>query len=191
LDDTSHRQTEWVFEYALGNNPTAFTPIATTPAQLLTGGDIWSNTAVTGSIPAAINNSNVPVYLRLRSASAAQPVPPNMGGNRATTAIDNFKLNWTGNATGVEDVVNSKTTLTVIGMPTTNKIVLGCTFNENGRYNVSVFDLAGKKVYSRNAAVNTAGAQVITIEDINLVPGMYVVKMNDSKSASAVKVNIQ
>ena len=190
LDDTSHRQTEWVFEYATGNNPTSFTQITTNPATLQTGGDVFSNTTVTGTIPSAIDNSSVPVYFRIRSASAAMPVPPNNGGNRATTAIDDFKLTWTGNATGVNDLNKSNLAMNVAGIPTANNIVLNCTFDKAGRYNVTIFDLIGKKVYSNDAVYN-AGEQTIAIDNINLHAGMYIVKLTDGKNSVVAKTTVQ
>lgn len=190
LDDTSHRQAEWIFEYGVGNNPTTFTAITTTPAMLVTGGDIFSNTTVTGSIPAAINNSSVPVYFRLRSSSAAMPVPPNNGGNRATTAIDDFNLTWTGNATGIDDVKNNAFGFNVLGTPTANKIVAGCTLEQNGSYNISVLDMTGRKAYGHTANYN-AGKQVITIDDINLAPGMYTIKLSNGLNSNAVKFIVQ
>ncbi len=190
LDDTSHRQTEWVFEYGLGDNPTSFTQITTSPATLQTGGDVFSNTTVTGTIPAAIDNSSVPVYFRIRSASAAQPVPPNNGGNRATTAIDDFELHWTGNATGVQDVEVKNMELKVLGAPSSDKIVLSAGIEKTAEYNVAVYDMSGRKVYEQQARY-TAGNQTITLTGANLSSGMYIVNMNNGENRGTAKFTIQ
>jgi trimeric autotransporter adhesin len=190
LDDTSHRQTEWAFEYATGNNPTTFTAVTTSPASLVTGGDIFSNVKVTGTMPAAIDNSTAPVYFRLRSLSAAMPVPPNNGGNRATTAIDDFKLTWTGTAVGINDVNANNIDFNVLGTPLSNKVVLGCTMEQNANYDISIFDMTGKKVHVQNSYYAT-GTHIITIDNVSLNTGMYIVKMSSANTCSVARFTIQ
>ena len=69
LSNNSHwtsvgRTTTWVVDYGLGATPASFTPVTTAPA-LLTTGPVFTNTTVTASFGAALNNSAQPVWIRV------------------------------------------------------------------------------------------------------------------------------
>ncbi len=93
LDASSPRTTPWKVQFATGANPTSFTDIATTPTALTTGGTTWSNTDVTVSFGALLDNQAGPVWIRIVAIAGSTG-----SGNRPTTAIDDVSLTWTNGA---------------------------------------------------------------------------------------------
>jgi hypothetical protein len=88
LDNTSGRTTTWVVDYGIGDAPSAFNPVTTNPATITTS-PTFGGTNVTLSLPAAVNNQNQKVWIRIVSLSATSG-----GGNRPSSAIDDFQLSW-------------------------------------------------------------------------------------------------
>ena len=88
LDAASARVTTWVVEYGLGETPTSFTAVTPT-GTMTTGGNTFSNTAITVNFPAAVSNQSQKVWIRLFAKT-----PTTGGGSRATTAIDDVKFSW-------------------------------------------------------------------------------------------------
>jgi hypothetical protein len=88
LDNTSGRTTTWVVDYGIGDAPSAFNPVTTSPAAITTS-PTFGGTNVTLSLPAAVNNQNQKVWIRIVSLSATSG-----GGNRPSSAIDDFQLSW-------------------------------------------------------------------------------------------------
>ncbi len=82
------RTTNWQVDYAIGNNPSTFTPIATSPSVLITDSNFISNPVVVdfGNL---LDNKNEKVWIRIVTLSATSG-----SGSRATTAIDDVKINW-------------------------------------------------------------------------------------------------
>jgi hypothetical protein len=93
LDASSPRTTIWKVQYATGAAPTTFTDLTTTPATITTGGSTWSNTNVTASFGALLDNQSGPVWIRIVALTASTG-----SGNRPTSAIDDFTLTWTNGA---------------------------------------------------------------------------------------------
>lgn len=91
LDSTTARSSAWVVDYGIGASPSAFTPVATTPSSLITGGNTYSNTTVTASFGSALDNQAGPVWIRIVNLSGTSG-----SGSRPTTAIDDYSLTWTG-----------------------------------------------------------------------------------------------
>jgi DNA/RNA endonuclease YhcR with UshA esterase domain len=83
------RETTWKVDYGIGNAPTSFTTLTTSPAVLKTGGNTFSNQTVSVSLPAALNNQNQPVYIRITTSTATVG-----GGLRASTGIDDVELTF-------------------------------------------------------------------------------------------------
>nr|MBA2746397.1 nuclease [Flavisolibacter sp.] len=88
LDAGSARVTTWSVDYALGDNPASFTATTAT-GSLTTGGSTWSNQVVSVNLPAALNNQNQKVWVRIVALT-----PTTGGGSRASTAIDDVKFSW-------------------------------------------------------------------------------------------------
>ena len=86
---TLGRTTSWRVDYAFGQAPTAFSPIATVPTPLSTQNGVFANTAVTVNFGTLLNNLNQPVWIRIVTISNTTG-----GGNRASSAIDDVKFTW-------------------------------------------------------------------------------------------------
>ena len=91
LDVASARTTLWLLEYGIGETPTTFTALTTTPASLSTGNGLFSNQNVTASLGTALDNISSPVWIRIRTNVASTGA-----GSRASTAIDDFILSYAG-----------------------------------------------------------------------------------------------
>ncbi|BAV08436.1 hypothetical protein SAMN05421788_11419 [Filimonas lacunae] len=89
LDAASGRATTWVVDYAQGSYPTTYTPVITTPELLVTGKNSFTSTAVKVVLPEAVANSNKKLTIRIVALTATTG-----SGSRASTAIDDIKLEW-------------------------------------------------------------------------------------------------
>jgi trimeric autotransporter adhesin len=184
LDTSSPRITKWMVDYAIGS-PTSFTPIATTPSTLTTGGNTFSNTTVSVNFGTALDNKSSNVYIRITSLEVST-----LFGNRASTAIDDFSLTWTGSV-GVNNINTvSPLSLTQVGAATSSSVKFMYDAAEAGTYALSIFDMTGRKVYNEqlNAKV---GLNNINVTNASLVPGMYVAKLANGSNSSVVKVVVE
>lgn len=92
LDPTSGRTTTWTVDYGLGDAPTSFTALSPT-GTLATGNTTFSNNAISVALPSALNNQNQKVWIRIITLTAA-PTGSSSNTNRASTAVDDFKISW-------------------------------------------------------------------------------------------------
>lgn len=184
LDTSSPRVTTWRVEYRIGSTG-AFTSVATT-GTMTTGGHVFSNNNITASFGTALDNILQPVTIRIVTLDFSTG-----SGNRASTAIDDFNLTWTGSAsTSIEDVNNTNAAeLTVLGDATNSNVTFGFTA-ANGDYTLAVYDLAGKMIHTQNI-VSTGGEQQVAVNGLNLVPGMYVAKMSNGITTGVTKVMVK
>jgi hypothetical protein len=85
------RTTTWSIDYALGDNPTAFTavPAGNITGVLTTGNLVFSNNTVTVTLPAGVNNQSQKVWIRIVALT-----PTSGANNRPSTAIDDVKFTW-------------------------------------------------------------------------------------------------
>jgi hypothetical protein len=111
LDTSSPRTTTWVVDYGFGAAPTVFTP-ATVTGTMVTGNKVYSRNDITVDFGTALNNQTGPVFIRIVALTASTG-----SGNRATTAIDNINLTWTGGATATNILATNYT-------PTGNNVPL-------------------------------------------------------------------
>ncbi len=94
LDSSSQRVTKWKVQYGMGAIPTSFSS-ATATGTLTTGGFTYANNSVSVSFGTGLNNIAGPVWIRIVTDSATSGA-----NNRASSAIDDVTLNWTGTAAG-------------------------------------------------------------------------------------------
>jgi hypothetical protein len=86
LDETSPRITTWQVSYGIGATPTSFTNIGPTA----TTGDLsFSNNTITVDFQQLLDNNPGPIWIRVAALNGSSG-----GGNRPTSAIDDFTLNW-------------------------------------------------------------------------------------------------
>lgn len=188
LDSTSPRVSTWRVDFGVGANPTSFTAATiTSSTPLTTGGNTFSNNTITATFPAGINNQSGPVWIRI---ACLQPTTGSQ--NRPTTAIDDFNLTWTGNATsGIGSVAGrNELPVYIAGAARSNGFTLGYEVKKGGKYNLSVFDAAGRNVCNRELTVQQ-GAHQVMIDGLNLANGLYVVKLSNEESFGTVKTVVQ
>lgn len=87
LNLNSPRETTWLVDYGVGENPATFIPIDTSPSTLLTGNTTFSNQNVTVTLPSILDGTFEPFYLRIVTLTAATGA-----GSRTTSGIDDFTL---------------------------------------------------------------------------------------------------
>ncbi|HXP48384.1 MAG TPA: T9SS type A sorting domain-containing protein, partial [Bacteroidia bacterium] len=186
LDITSGRTATWTVDYGIGATPTAFT--AVTPilgAPLVTGNHVYSNDSVVVLLPAAVNNQSTPVWIRISTLS-----PTTGSGNRPTTAIDDFVMEYT-NVNAIPTIsAAAKINLKAIGAGTTNSITLGYTVANTGSYTVSLFDITGREVSTKQVEL-TPGGSNITLGGLTLAPGIYIAKVFNGVSSGTAKVIVK
>lgn len=113
LDAGSQRTVTWVVDYGLGSSPSSFTAVTTSPASITTGGSSFTNTGVSITLPAAIDNQSGNVWIRIVALTVSSG-----SNNRPTTGIDDVSLSW-----GSGSDVNVSNT----GAPTGGDILKGAT----------------------------------------------------------------
>ncbi|OQP57469.1 hypothetical protein A4R26_24160 [Niastella populi] len=91
LDVNSPRTTTWVVDYGLGANPASFTAATTVSGTLTTGAASFTNNPIHVDFGTALDNQPGIVTIRIVALTGSTG-----SGNRATTGIDDFTLNWTG-----------------------------------------------------------------------------------------------
>ncbi len=185
LDTTSGKSTNWTVDYGIGSTPTSFTPVTTSPATLTTGNFMFSNTPVTVNFGSALDNKSSNVWIRIVALSASTGTP---GDRRASTAIDDVNLTWTGTVSVAVSDVNAIPALAfgVLGEPTSDKVTFSYNAEETGVYNFSIYDLTGRTI--RTEAINAkSGDEQLTVNGLNLAPGMYFAKMSNGNSSSVAR----
>lgn len=106
LDVGSTRTATWRVEYGVGSSPASFTSITTSPTTITTGGSAFSNTNVTVTLPAAIENQTGNVWIRISTLG-----DPPSSGNRPSTGIDDVVLTWDENSSSDPDITVSSASL--------------------------------------------------------------------------------
>lgn len=181
----SPRVTTWVVDYGVGSTPTSFTPVATV-GTMTTGGYVFSNNTITANFGTALDNKTSNVWIRIVTLT-----PSTGGGNRASTAIDDFNLTWTGTGVSVVEPVNAQpaSSLLVYGEPANDKVVFGYSVDEGGVYNINIHDVTGRQVYTGTFNANNNGIQVV--DGLNLSSGLYIARMSNGGSTAVTKFAIK
>lgn len=182
LDRTSPRITTWKVQYGLGLSPTTWNDIAVT-GTMTTGGYTFTNNTISGSLPASVNNQSQPLVIRIVTLDFSSG-----SGNRASTAIDDFNLNWTGSATmGLTEMnYNTPSELVVLGDATAEKITFGINTTSNNN-TISLFDLAGRIIRTESVDNNDN----FTMSNLNVAPGMYIATLNNGVKSVSTKVMVK
>lgn len=90
LDAASTRTTTWAVDYGFGATPSTFTD-AGASGTLTTGNTTFANNTVTVNFGNALDNQGGNVWIRIVALTATTGT-----GTRASSAIDDFSLTWTG-----------------------------------------------------------------------------------------------
>ena len=181
LDSASPRITTWRVYYKIGASGT-WTENTTT-GTMTTGGNMFSDNPITVNFGSALNNQSSNVYVRICTIDFSSG-----SGNRPSTAIDSFKMTWSGTA-GVNDVAaDSKIALNVTNASTSS---IGLNFDaaEAGDYTLVLTDMAGRTVATKQVAV-VHGNQNVTFNGLSLAPGMLIAKLSNGQNAGITKVMV-
>lgn len=168
LDSLSPRVTTWRVDYATGANPTSFTDAGAT-GTLTTGGYTFSENTINVNFGAALNNQSGPVYIRIAALSKTTG-----SGTRASSAIDDFNLTWTGSGAPVYNPQVVTKSPTGANVPVASN--LSVTFDrlvQKGTGNFYVkneTDQTTQTIDVTNAAV-TVAANVATVSGVTLALG--------------------
>jgi len=188
LDSSSPRTTTWMVDYAMGSSPTTFTPATSVTGTWTTGGEVFSNYTCGVNFAHTLDNISSNVYIRIVTL-----VFSSGSGNRASTAIDNYNLTWgaTSSTTGVSNISTQPSlSLNELGNATTDKITLSYTTDEEGNYNLNIYDMTGRILHTEDINAST-GTQLISVNGLHLCPGIYFAKMNNANSSSVTRIMVQ
>ena len=83
------RTTAWSVEYGVGDAPTSFTTVTSSPSTLSTNLGTFSSTPVTVNFGSSLNNISQKVWIRIVTLAATTG-----SGNRPSSAIDDLQLSW-------------------------------------------------------------------------------------------------
>jgi hypothetical protein len=181
LDTSSPRTTTWIVDYASGASPTVFTPVTTSPAALVTGNKIFSNTGVTVDFGTALDNISDVVYIRVVT------VKKSIGsGNRASTAIDDWSLSWSGTS-AINDLFSRDSYVKLVGN-TPDKLSLQFNKSINNKIQLQLTSLNGQVVYSRAIGKVTEG-QTESIPMAVLPKGIYFVSILSKDGNFGTKIS--
>jgi len=101
--------------------------------------------------------------------------------------LDNIITSTTG--LQVPLIANDRLPLTVLGASSSTQITIGYNVPQTGNYCLSIFDMQGRELCKENLNAVT-GIAVYTISDLNLNPGMYLVKMGNGMTDGTTRVII-
>ena len=181
LDTSSPRITTWRLQYKIGASGT-WTQITPT-GTMTTGGHLFSNNTISGSFGTALNNISSNIYFRIVTIDFSSG-----SGNRASTAIDDFNLTWTGTA-GINDVTNNATIPFGVVSASTSQMVFNFDAEDAGNYTLVLTDMMGRTVHTET--VNAVhGNQNVNISGASFAPGMYVAKLTNGMNSGITKVMV-
>lgn len=89
----------------------------------------------------------------------------------------------------VFEINKNSLNLAVLGTASHSEMTLGMNV-KNGSYQLSIFDLAGRKVYTEQLLLHS-GKQQKTISGFNLANGMYIIKLDNGKEMGTSKMIVQ
>ncbi|MBS1584855.1 MAG: T9SS type A sorting domain-containing protein [Bacteroidetes bacterium] len=182
LDSSSPRTTTWSVDYGLGANPSSFVTVPTT-GNMTTGGNTFSTANITASFGSALDHQNQPVWIRIVALTHTTG-----SGNRATTAIDNFHLTWSGTAVGVPDLSRDKSIPVTVRNIGSSDVMVNYTLKQAAAVSIKVFDLSGREIY-RAESLGRTGNNDERVH-LNLPQGMYILRMTSGSYSSVAKFTL-
>jgi hypothetical protein len=170
-------------QYKIGAAGT-WTEVVPVSGTMTTGGNLFSNNTIDVAFPTLLNNLSSSVYFRIVTLDFSSGT-----GNRASTAIDNFTLTWTGTA-GINDVVAQGTLPLSVTNASTSSIGFNFDAEDAGDYSIVLTDMVGRKVATQNVDV-VRGNQNVAFNGLFLTPGMYIAKISNGVTSGITKVIVQ
>ena len=158
-----------------------FTDFSDSAAPLIGNGD------VSGWVTHQVDISSYKIFSRLRIAF--RYTSSNSSGNE--WFVDNVNISTRSLASlHVVNLDEQNIQFRVVGFSTPDKITLSYSAAQAGSGHLALYDMMGREVYKENITL-AAGQNTHTINDLGLVPGMYVIKLGNAVAYSVAKVMIQ
>ncbi|HTA82821.1 MAG TPA: T9SS type A sorting domain-containing protein [Bacteroidia bacterium] len=190
LDITSGRSVTWTVDYGLGATPTTFTPV--TPAVILplggtmtTGGKQFTDDTIAISFGSALDNQSGPVWIRISALTASSG-----SGNRPTTAIDNFTLTYK-SAVGIASLSTQTVGFKAIGIANSGNVNFTCNVAKSGQYSLNMYDITGRQICTKQVELTSGIQTTVSVNDKNLIAGMYIARITDGNAVGITKVIVQ
>jgi hypothetical protein len=101
---------------------------------------------------------------------------------------DDMKV--TDEALAIPIVQHDRLYLQVIGEATIDCINLAVIYHKDASFSLNIFDLAGKNLYKNQLDIK-AGKGIYPIKNTGLMPGIYLIRINDGESYGSVKVQVK
>ena len=178
LDSTSPRVTTWTVDYGFGANPTAFTA-ATITGTNTTGGNTYSNNTITVNFGSALDNQSGPIWIRIVTLNWTTG-----SGNRTTTGIDDFQLNWTSSTpSGSLSIASTSPTDNATSVAPNSNLML--TFDkavQKGTGNIKIKNVTDQLTTTIpvSSADVTVSGKMVTIANVGLLPSKSYYVLVDS-----------
>ncbi len=125
-----------------------------------------------------------PFYLAFKYESTADTA-----ANAYEWSIDNVEVTVNDQTISINDIFKQEVNLTVLGVATASNINLRVSSLKNMDLDVTLYDLNGRALYKKAASIN-AGTQVLQLNNTNVAPGMYMIKVATKQGMQAVKVMV-
>ena len=164
-----------------GSNPDSGAHVDLTPTMM----PLFSNGDSSGWVTHVVDLSSYkssPFYIAYRFTSTAS--------TGSIWFLDNVLItpyNITLNANNTK--IDAKH-LVIVGFPTRNEINFSFESEQDELNHLTIFDMMGRQVYQELLKTN-AGTGNYKISDLNLLPGMYILKMGNEHGYEVTKVIIQ
>ena len=145
------------------------------------------NSDVSGWVTHQIDITHYKIFSRFRIAF--RYTSPNTSGNE--WFLDNVNISTRSLASlHIVNLDQQDIRFRVVGLSTPDKIALAYSAAQTCEGYLALYDMMGREVYKENITL-AAGQNTHTINDLGLVPGMYVIKLGNAVAYSVAKVMIQ
>lgn len=101
-------------------------------------------------------------------------------------SLDDIEMEVIEKGTAINPLKANSIYMDVLGIARGGEVNVRVASVEDMTAQLTVYDISGRKVYTQPAALKT-GTQVVTIHNVNLNAGMYVIKLDSSKGSKVVK----
>lgn len=164
--------------YISGTNPSnaAWTILQTQDISVAPAADVWSQVK-----DIALGDFKmVPFYLAFTYSCS--------DGGAYELSYDDIKVEE--RTVGIYTPSHEIFGLKVLGEATSDRITLGVYLKNKGELNIQIYDMAGRVAYRKNISGQT-GYQQIVLNETNVHPGIYVIRVLNESNIATVKTVIK
>ncbi|MFD2921663.1 choice-of-anchor D domain-containing protein [Terrimonas rubra] len=166
LDASSPRTTTWAVQYGIGLNPTSFVTPASVTGNLTTGGSNFGVNPIHVDFGSALDDIAGVVTIRIAALTGSSGT-----GNRPSSAIDDFTLNW---QSPTDKTIS--TSVSSLSFPATN---VGA--NNTLNYTVNSTNLTS------NLVITTTGAYTVSADNTTFTPSISLTPTNGTPQTVYVR----